>query len=207
MCVVLCLLILSKLVFGGWWSFILRIPVCCFVAFIHLFSQCSSIVLQCGYQLLTVTLNFFSCWCVRWPGFALMRISCHCVINNKLLDCVCGARLIQTRIIVCSLCFHLLLQEFDTSIRVRSVNWENVPIYEVLLSSPGSYVGWPSLYCVWHRSVGWVSRSSQPSVAHLSCVFSVCRGADSCNVWLRYSHLGQFCFFNNNNNSELLKPK
>ena len=37
----------------------------------------------------------------------------RCVIDVMLLHCVCCTRLIRTRIIVCSMRFHLLLSEFD----------------------------------------------------------------------------------------------
>ena len=51
--------------------------------------------------------------CIRWSGFALIRLSCCCVIDVMLMHCVCCTRLIRTRIIVCSVSFHLLLSEFD----------------------------------------------------------------------------------------------
>ena len=89
-------------------------PLYCFVATIHLFSQSLSIVLRCGGLLLNVIFSYSSARCIRWPGFALIRLSCHCVIDVMLLHCVCCTRFIRTRIIVCSVSFHLLLSEFDT---------------------------------------------------------------------------------------------
>ena len=67
----------------------------------HLFSQSLSIVLRCGGELLNVSLSSSSVRCIRWPGFALIRLSCHCVIDVVLMDCVCCTWLIWTRIIVC----------------------------------------------------------------------------------------------------------
>ena len=97
----------------------LWIPLCCFVATkvatIHLFSQSLSIVLRCGSLLLNVIFSFSSARCIRWPGFALIRFSCRCVIDVMLLHCVCYTRLIRTRIIVCSVSSHLLLSEYDRS--------------------------------------------------------------------------------------------
>ena len=56
-------------------------------------------------------ISYSSARCIRWPGFALTRLSC-CDIDVMLLHCVCCTRLIRTRIIVCSVSFHLLLSEF-----------------------------------------------------------------------------------------------
>ena len=50
---------------------------------------------------------------IRWPGFVLIRVSCHFVNDVKLLGWVCCKRLIRTLITVCSASFHLLLLEFD----------------------------------------------------------------------------------------------
>ena len=103
---------------------------CCFVASMHLFSQSLSIALRCGGLLQNVIFNFSSAWCIWWPGFALIRLSCRCVIDVMLLQCVCCTKLIQTRITVCSVSSHLLLSEFDipelrlhiiTSIGVESI--------------------------------------------------------------------------------------
>ena len=76
-------------------------PQCCFVATMHLFSQSLSIVLLRGALLLSVIFSFSSARCIRWRSFALIRLSCRCVIYVLLLHCVCCTRLIQTRIIVC----------------------------------------------------------------------------------------------------------
>ena len=43
----------------------------------------------------------------------LITVSCRCVIDFMLLYCVCCIRIILTRITVCSLCYNLLLPEFD----------------------------------------------------------------------------------------------
>ena len=78
----------------------------------HLFSQSLSIVLRCG----SLLLDAFSLWserCIRRPVFALIRVSCRCVIDVMLLHCVCCTKLIRTRMIVCSVSFHLILSELD----------------------------------------------------------------------------------------------
>ena len=87
--------------------------MCCFVATMHLFSRSLSIVLRCGGPLLNAIFCFSSAMCIRWPGFALIRLSCRCVIDVMFLHCVCCKRIIWTRIMVCSVSFHLLLSEFD----------------------------------------------------------------------------------------------
>ena len=85
------------------WSVSLWTPLCCFVADMHLFSQSLSFVLRCGDLLLNnVIFSYWHTRCIRWPGFALIRLSC-CVIDVMLLHCVCCARLIRIWIIVCSL--------------------------------------------------------------------------------------------------------
>ena len=63
--------------------------------------------------LLNVIFSFSRARCIRSAGFALIRLSCRCVIDIMLLHCVCCTRLIRTRIIVCSVNFHLFLPEFD----------------------------------------------------------------------------------------------
>ena len=88
-------------------------PLCCFFDIMHLFSEYLSIILQCGGPLLNIIFSFSSPRCMRWPDFALIRVSYHCVIDVMLLDCVCGARLIRTRIVY-SVSSHMLLPEFDT---------------------------------------------------------------------------------------------
>ena len=84
-------------------------PLCFFVATMHFFSQSLGIVLRCGGLLLNVIFSFSCVRCIRWPGFSLNRVSCRYVIDVMLLHCVCCTRLIRTRIIVCSVIFHMLL--------------------------------------------------------------------------------------------------
>ena len=72
----------------------------CFVATLHLFSQSLSIVFQCGDLLLNGIFSYASPRSIRWPGLAMIRLSCHCVIDVMLMHCVCCTRLIRTRIIV-----------------------------------------------------------------------------------------------------------
>ena len=83
--------------------------VCCFVAIVHLFSQSLSIFRREG-QLLNVTFNISNARCS--PSKIVVI----------LLDCVCCARLIRTRITVYPVSFHLLLPEFDTP-EPRLINW------------------------------------------------------------------------------------
>ena len=81
----------------------------------QLFSQSLSIVLWCEGELLNVTFSFSSARCIRWPSFALITVSCCCIIDVMLLGYLCCTRFIQTWITVCSLCFDLLLPEFVIS--------------------------------------------------------------------------------------------
>ena len=113
MCLVLCIVSLSELVYCGWWGVSWWTSLYCFVAILDLFSQSLSIVLWCGGQLLTITFRSLSVRCVQWSDFTLIKVSCHCVIDVMLLDCACCTRLIQAQFIVCSASFHLLLTEFD----------------------------------------------------------------------------------------------
>ena len=78
MCVVLSLVCLKELEFWGWWSVSLWTSLCCFVAVMNLFFQSLSIVLLCGGLLLSASFSFPSARCIRWPGFALIRVSCRC---------------------------------------------------------------------------------------------------------------------------------
>ena len=71
-------------------------------------------ILRCGGQLLNVHCSFQTARCIRWPGIALIRVSCLCVIDVMLLNCVCCSRLIRTRITVCSVIFHERLPESST---------------------------------------------------------------------------------------------
>ena len=59
------------------------------VAAMNLFSQSLNIVLRCGDLLLNVIFSFSSTRCIRWPGFALVRISCRYVIDVMSLHCLC----------------------------------------------------------------------------------------------------------------------
>ena len=194
---VLCPVSLSELVFWGWWSASLWTPLCYFVAMMYLFSQSQSIFLGCEGQLLYVTFSFLSARCVRLQGFALIRVSCHCVIDFMLLECECCARLIQTGIIVYSLSFHMLLPELDLpELSSQTIHWSwSIKMCKVFSAGRSSYVEWPSLHSVWHRNIGWVYWISQPFVASISCVVWVFLGAGACGVakviykQLCFSHL------------------
>ena len=89
----------------------------------------TSLLLRCYYAFVLPILEYYSpvrgstaefylqypsARCIRWPGFVPIRVSCCCVIDFMLLHCVCCARLIRTRIILCSVSVHLLLSEYDT---------------------------------------------------------------------------------------------
>ena len=60
--------------------------LCCFVVTMHLFSQSLSIVLWCRSLLMSVIFCFSSARCIRWPGFALIKLSCRYMINVMLLQ-------------------------------------------------------------------------------------------------------------------------
>ena len=83
---------LKEWVFRGWCSVSLWTPLCCFVAAMHLFSQSLSIVLRCGGLLLNVIFSYLGARCIRWPGFALIRLCC--AIDIMLQHRVCCTRLI-----------------------------------------------------------------------------------------------------------------
>ena len=68
-----------------------------------------------GRQLRNVIFNIADARSDQGFADALIRVSCRCVIDVMFLDCVCCARFIGTRITVCSVSFHLLLQKFDSS--------------------------------------------------------------------------------------------
>ena len=66
----------------------------------------------CGGLLPNVICSFSGARCIRWPGFALIRLSC-CIIDVMLLHCVCCTRLDSNS-------NHCLLSELlSTSLRVR----------------------------------------------------------------------------------------
>ena len=55
------------------------------LAIFHLISQYLSIVLLREGQLWNVKFNFLSARCIRWPGFVLITVSCHYVVDVVLL--------------------------------------------------------------------------------------------------------------------------
>ena len=146
MCVVLFLVSLQELGFWGCWSVSLWTPLCYFVDMMHLFSQCLNILQRCEGRLLNVTFTFLNARCIRWPCFALIRVSCHCLIDVMLPDCVCCRRSIRTQINVCSMSFHLLLPEFDKpELRQQLIHWSSYqvverPNFKVFPADPGWYV-------------------------------------------------------------------
>ena len=76
-------------------TYILRTPLCYFVAIMHLFSKSLSIVLRCGDQLLNVTSRLSRVRCIRWLGFAMIRVFYRCVIDVVLLGYECCTMLIH----------------------------------------------------------------------------------------------------------------
>ena len=84
----------------------------CYCAFVlPIFEYCS--LVWCG-DLLPNFIFIFSCTrCIQWPDVVLIRVYCRCVIYVMLPHCVYCARLIRTRIIICSVSFHLLQSGFD----------------------------------------------------------------------------------------------
>ena len=83
----------------------------CYFAFVLPFLE------YCCIVRLNLICSCSSARCIRWPGFALIRLSFRCVVVVMLLHCLCCTRLIRTKIIVCSESFHLLLSEFDITER------------------------------------------------------------------------------------------
>ena len=63
---------------------------------------------------MNVTIRFSSARCIRFPGFALTRVSCCCVIDVMLLGYVCRTRLIRTQVTVCSATFRLFPSKFES---------------------------------------------------------------------------------------------
>ena len=105
-CAVLSLMSLNELVFWGWWIVSLWTPLCCFVAIMNLFSQILEYCSPVFGQLLNVIFSFSSARCIRWWGFVLFRLSCRCVIDVMMLQCVCCTRLICSLFVQdASICF------------------------------------------------------------------------------------------------------
>ena len=93
----------------------------CYYAFVLILLEYCSTVWG---LLLNVIFSFSSVRCIRWPGFALIKVSCRCVMSVMLLHCVCCPRLIRTLIIVCKACFNLLLSEFDIlELQLQLICW------------------------------------------------------------------------------------
>ena len=94
--------------------YIFRTPLCYFVVIMYLFSQSfwlfSGVGVSC---MVNVTLSFSSATCIRWQGFATIRIFYHCIIDVMLLSYVYFTRLIRTRITICSGSLLPLLSEVD----------------------------------------------------------------------------------------------
>ena len=67
----------------------------CYYAFVLRISDLS-IVLRCGGLLLNVIFSFSNDKCIRWPGFALIKLSFRCVIEVMLLHFLCCTKLIRT---------------------------------------------------------------------------------------------------------------
>ena len=94
MCAVLSLLSLEELVFWGWWSVSLWIPLRCFVATLHMYSQSLSIFFRCGGLLLNVIFSFSSARCIR-DGFLVVMLSTSCCwtvyvdnVNSNSIHCL-----------------------------------------------------------------------------------------------------------------------
>ena len=90
----------------------ISVLLCCYCAFVFLIIDYCSPVWG---LLLNVIFSFSIARCIRWPGFSMIRLSCRCVIDVLLLYLVCSTGLIQTRIIVYSVSFHLLCQSLTYS--------------------------------------------------------------------------------------------
>ena len=98
--------------------------LCYLVAILYLFSQSLSSVRRCEGQLLNVTFSFLSARCIRWPGFALIRLPCCCIIDAVLLALLCCTRFMRTLLTDCSASFQLFLREFDIlGLRMQLIHW------------------------------------------------------------------------------------
>ena len=174
-----------------------------------------SIVLRCGGQLLNVIFSLLSVRCIQWSGFALIGVSCRCVIDVVLLGLVSCTRLMQTLITVCSASFHLLLLEFDIlKLRPLLIHWSlkyqgvEPPNSQGVSCRPKFECGMTFPYIVFDTGTldwfkGAVNRWLLPRLVYSS----VSRGADACVITkIIYK---QLCFsswacaagFNNNNNN------
>ena len=171
----------------------------------HLFSQSCSIVLLCVGELLTATFSFFNSMCVRLPGIALIRVSCHYDNNVVLLNCVCCTRLIRTSIIVCSVSFHLHLPAFTRAAAAAhplefEVSWyRSSQFTRCFLPKFVCGMTFPTL-CLLPEH--WMCFREQSTVsAFLSCVFLFLRGAGACGAAKaiykknRFSNLGKCHWF------------
>ena len=161
MCVVLFPVSLRELVFWGWWNIYLWTPLCYFVAILHLFSQSSSIVLLCGGQLLNVTFGFLSARCILWPGFDLIRVSCH-------WRRVAGLRMLYKVNSSSNHCLFSELQSASTRIRhTRAAAAAHLLVFEVSRSSimmsnrPSFTLQFRNIVKKARDQMGWVLRVFQ----------------------------------------------
>ena len=76
-----------ELIFWDWWSMFLWTALLLHVWYAFVL-PILDVGLQCGGQLLNVIFSVSSARCIRWPSFPLIRVSCHCVIDIMLLDCM-----------------------------------------------------------------------------------------------------------------------
>ena len=161
----------------------------CVTSLLHLFSKSLSIVLRCGCLLLNVIFSFSSARCIRWLGFTLIRVSYRCVIDVMLQDCVFCTRLIRTRIIVCSVSFHLLWPEFDIpELRPLLIHWSS-KYHGIERSNLQGVSCWikrvcgmtfPRLCLISERLMGLREQSTVGCFTELC--FSVFRGVGVCGV-------------------------
>ena len=150
--------------------------------------------------------------CIRWAGFARIRLSFRCVIDVILLHCVCCTRLIRTRIIVCSVIFHLLLSELTCQAAAAAHPIE----FEVSRCRTSQFARCflPAQTRVWNdlqytvfdtgKLDGFSGESSQSLVASLSLLFSFSMA--QMHVRLRKQFMNNFvfptCINNNDNNND-----
>ena len=88
MCSVLSLVSLKKIGILRFVKRVLWTPMCCIVATMYLFSKSLNIVARCGGLLLNVIFSYSSARCIPWLCFALIRLSCHCVIRHVAAMCM-----------------------------------------------------------------------------------------------------------------------
>ena len=128
-------------------------------------------------------MQFFSVRCVRWPGFVLIRVSCHCVVDVVSPDSVYK----QHKVISNS--NHCLFSEVPSvSTRIkhtRAADATHALEFEVSKCRSSQFAKvrmrmTPTLFLI---PEGWMGlRERQPLVASLKCISYFFIDAGACGV-------------------------